>query len=77
MRWILGLVGTGIDGPSISVNIMEFNRPDSLEDITNLGLTLDEGSSCWRSSSRRSSPRKSAPTRYCGRPVVPATAGAM
>jgi len=43
MRWALGLVGTGIDGPSISVNIMEFDRPDCLEDTTNLGLTLDEG----------------------------------
>ena len=43
MRWVLGLVGTGIDGPSISVNIMEFDRPDRLEDITNLGLTLAEG----------------------------------
>ena len=41
MRWVSGLVGTGIDGPSISVNIMEFDRPDRLEDIANLGLTLD------------------------------------
>jgi len=39
----LGLVGTGIDGPSISVNVMEFDRPDCLEDIANLGLTLAEG----------------------------------
>ena len=43
MRWVVGLVGTGIDGPSISVNVMEFDRPDCLEDITNLGLTLAEG----------------------------------
>ena len=43
MRWVLGLVGTGIDGPSISVNIMEFDRRDCLEDITSLGLTLAEG----------------------------------
>jgi hypothetical protein len=43
MRWVLRLVGTGIDGPSISVNIMEFDRPDCLEDIANLGLTLAEG----------------------------------
>lgn len=43
MRWVLGLVGTGIDGPSISVNIMEFDRPDCLDDIANLGLTLAEG----------------------------------
>jgi len=43
MGWVLGLVGTGIDGPSISVNVMEFDRPDCLEDIANLGLTLAEG----------------------------------
>ena len=43
MRWVLGLVGTGIDGPSISVNIMEFDRPNFLEDVANLGLTLTEG----------------------------------
>jgi hypothetical protein len=43
MRWVLGLVGTGIDGAPISVNIMEFDRPDCLEDIASLGLTLAEG----------------------------------
>jgi hypothetical protein len=37
MRWVLGLVGTGLDGQSISVNIMEFDRPDCLEDIASLG----------------------------------------
>jgi hypothetical protein len=43
MRWVLGLVGTGIDGAPISVNIMEFDRPDCLADIASLGLTLAEG----------------------------------
>ena len=43
MRCVSGLAGTGIDGPSISVNIMEFDRPDCLGDIANLGLTLAEG----------------------------------
>ena len=42
MRWVLGLIGTRIDDPSISVNIIEFYRPDCLEEITNLGLTLAE-----------------------------------
>ena len=77
MRWVLGLVGTGIDGAPISVNIMEFDRPDCLEDIASLGLTLAEGSSYLRSFNRKSSPRKSAATRCCGRPVVPATGDAM
>jgi len=36
MRWVLGLVGTGVDGAPISVNIMEFDRPDCLEDIASL-----------------------------------------
>jgi hypothetical protein len=43
MRWVLGLVGTGVDGQTVAVDIMEFNRPDCLEDIANLGLTLAEG----------------------------------
>jgi hypothetical protein len=43
MRWVLGLVGTGIDGAPIRVNIMEFDRPDCLEDIASLGLTLADG----------------------------------
>ena len=43
MRWVLGLVGAGIDGQSLSFNIMEFDRPDCLDDIANLGLTLPEG----------------------------------
>ena len=43
MRWVLGLVGTRVDGQTVGVDIMEFNRPDCLEDIANLGLTLAEG----------------------------------
>src|SRR5271156_6049332 len=43
MRLILGLVGTGVDGQTLGADIMEFNRPDCLEDIANLGLTLAEG----------------------------------
>jgi hypothetical protein len=43
MRWVLGLVGTGVYGQTRAVDIMEFNRPDCLEDIAKLGLTLAEG----------------------------------
>ena len=43
MRWVLGLVGTGADGQRLGVDIMDFSRPDCLEDIANLGLTLTEG----------------------------------
>ena len=39
----MGLVGTGADGQSLSVNIMEFDRPGCLDDIADLGLTLAEG----------------------------------
>jgi hypothetical protein len=43
MRLILQLVGSGVDGQTVGVDIMEFNRPGCLEDIANLGLTLAEG----------------------------------
>jgi hypothetical protein len=43
MRWVLGLVGTRVDGQTVGVDIMEFSRRDCLEDIANLGLTLAEG----------------------------------
>ena len=43
MRWVLRLVGTRIDGQSISIDIVEIDRPDCLDDIADLGLTLGEG----------------------------------
>jgi hypothetical protein len=43
MRGVLRLVGAGVDGQKPAVDIKEFNRPDCLEDIANLGLTLTEG----------------------------------
>ena len=43
MRGVLRLVGAGVDGQKPAVDIKEFNRPDCLEDIANLGLTLAEG----------------------------------
>ena len=42
MRWVLRLVRTGVDGQSLSVDVMEFIRPDGLVDIAKLGLTLAE-----------------------------------
>jgi hypothetical protein len=43
MRWVLRLVRTGVDGQSLSVDVMEFIRPDGLVDIAKLGLTLADG----------------------------------
>ena len=43
MRWVLRLVRTGVDGQSLSVDVMEFIRADGLVDIAKLGLTLAEG----------------------------------
>ncbi len=43
MRWVLRLVRTGVDGQSLSVDVMEFIRPDGLVDVAKLGLTLAEG----------------------------------
>ena len=40
---VLRLVGAGVDGQKLAVDIKDFNRPDCLEDIANLGLTLTEG----------------------------------
>jgi hypothetical protein len=78
MRWVLGLVGAGIDGQSLSFNIMEFDRPDCLDDIGNVGLTLPEGKLLLaRVFSRRSLLRNSTATRCYGQTVVSATGGAM
>jgi hypothetical protein len=78
MRWILGLAGTGIDVQSIRSNIMEFDRPDCLDDIANLGSASRlDASNGLRRSSRRSLARKSTATRYSGRTAVSATGGAM
>jgi hypothetical protein len=71
MRWVLGLVVTGIDDPSISVNIMEFDRPDCLEDVTNLGLTLAKGKQ------RLALVQQEVVGAQVGRPVVPATGDVM
>jgi hypothetical protein len=43
MEWVLRLVGTGIDGQSRSVDVMEISRPVGISDIASLGLTLAEG----------------------------------
>jgi hypothetical protein len=42
MEWILRLVGTGTDGQSRSADVMNIKRPDGLNDIADLGLTLVE-----------------------------------
>jgi len=43
MRWVLRLVGTEIDGQTPSFDLMGLNRPDRLDDVATLGLTLAEG----------------------------------
>jgi len=42
MRWALRLVETGVEGEARCTDIMEIIRPDDLEDIADLGLTLVE-----------------------------------
>jgi hypothetical protein len=37
------LVKTGTDGEEQWVDVMQINRPDDLDDIANLGLTMAEG----------------------------------
>jgi hypothetical protein len=42
VAWILRLVKTGVDGEAQGTDLMEIRRPDDLDDIANLGLTLSE-----------------------------------
>jgi hypothetical protein len=42
MQWVLRLVETGSDGQSRSSDMMAISRPDDLNDLANLGLTLVE-----------------------------------
>ena len=42
MRWALRLVETGAEGEARCTDVMEITRPDDLEDIADLGLTLAE-----------------------------------
>ena len=42
MEWTLRLVGTGMDGQSRSFDVMPISRPDGLNEIANLGLSLAE-----------------------------------
>jgi hypothetical protein len=42
MEWTLRLVGTGMDGQSRSFDVMAISRPDRLDDIASLGMTLSE-----------------------------------
>ena len=43
MAWILRLVKIGTEGDGQCTDVMEINRPDDLDDIADLGLTLAEG----------------------------------
>src|SRR4051812_17670477 len=42
MEWTLRLIGTGMDSQSRSFDVMAISRPDRLDDIANLGMTLSE-----------------------------------
>src|ERR671910_1778234 len=42
MGWVLRLVENGADGQARGLDVMEIGRPDSLRDVVDLGLTLDE-----------------------------------
>ena len=43
MVWIVRLVQVGADGEAPFVDVMTINRPDDLDDIANLGLTVADG----------------------------------
>jgi hypothetical protein len=56
----MGLVETGVDGSSRSVDVLAIDRPGDLGDIADLGLT--RASSLWLSSNRQSSQSKAGTT---------------
>ncbi len=43
MAWIVRLVKAGDGGEELCVDVMKINRPDDLEHIASLGLTLADG----------------------------------
>jgi hypothetical protein len=43
VAWIVRLVQIGADGNEPFADVMTINRPDDLDDIANLGLTVADG----------------------------------
>src|SRR5271166_5733487 len=43
VAWIVRLVQIGADGDEPFADVMTINRPDGLDDIANLGLTVADG----------------------------------
>jgi hypothetical protein len=43
VAWIVRLVQIGADGEEPFADVMTINRPDDLDDIANLGLTVPDG----------------------------------
>ena len=43
MAWIVRLVNIGVDREERFADVMTINRPDDLDDIANLGLTVADG----------------------------------
>jgi hypothetical protein len=76
MRWVLRLIATGDDARCLSTDLAEICRPEGLDDIASLGLTLPEASSFWRAFSERSFPRKPTAMGCGGRAARPATENA-
>ena len=67
MAWIVRLVKIGADCEERFAHVMTINRPDDLDDIANLGLTLADGKRVlWEASNRRSVLRKPEATRFGG-----------
>lgn len=69
MRWVLRLIETDMPSRVTGVDVMEISRPDGANNIADLGLTLCEASSFWRTCSKRLSPRKREILRLGGQNV--------
>jgi len=62
-----------MDGEPRSADVMEINRPDSLGDVADLGLTLAEAKLLLASVQREITTRKRGTTRFGGRVALVAT----
>ena len=74
VAWIVRLVQIGADGDEPFADVMTINRPDGLDDIANLGLTVADGKQVLAASNRRLLPPKPGTTRFGGQSAEPVVA---
>jgi hypothetical protein len=66
VAWIVRLVQIGADGNEPFADVMTINRPDCLDDIADLGLTVADGKRVLAGLHRRSLALKPGTARFGG-----------